>query len=48
MPGFLKIAIEWLHIATNAPWYFSNREISEDLENSFFAYYVRAVPKSFG
>jgi hypothetical protein len=36
-----------LHIATNAPWYVSNRQIHEDLGIPFFADHIRAVTKSF-
>jgi hypothetical protein len=32
-----------LRIATNAPWYVSNRQIHEDLGNPFFADHIRAL-----
>jgi hypothetical protein len=36
-----------LRIATNTPWYVSNRQIHEDLEIPFFADHIRALTESF-
>jgi hypothetical protein len=36
-----------LRIATNAPWYVSNRQIHEDFGIPFFADHVRALTESF-
>jgi hypothetical protein len=38
---------KFLCIATNAPWYFSNRQIHEDLGIPFFADHIRALTESF-
>jgi hypothetical protein len=36
-----------LHIANNAPWYFGNRQIYEDLWIPFFAGHIRASTEGF-
>jgi hypothetical protein len=36
-----------LRIATDAPWYVSNRQIHDDLVIPFFAYHIRALTESF-
>jgi hypothetical protein len=36
-----------LRIATNTPWYMSNRQIHEDLGVPFFADHIRALTDSF-
>jgi hypothetical protein len=36
-----------LHIATNAPWYVSYRQIHKDLGILFFADHIRALTESF-
>jgi hypothetical protein len=36
-----------LRIATNAPWYVSNRQIHDDLGIPFFADHIRALTESF-
>jgi hypothetical protein len=36
-----------LRIATDAPWYISNRQIHEDLGVPFFADHIRALTESF-
>jgi hypothetical protein len=36
-----------VRIATNAPWYVSNRQIHEDLGILFFADHIRALTESF-
>jgi hypothetical protein len=36
-----------LHIATDEPWYVSNRQIHEDLGIPFFADHIRALTESF-
>jgi hypothetical protein len=36
-----------LRIATNAPWYVSNRQIHDDLGIPFFANHIRALTESF-
>jgi hypothetical protein len=36
-----------LPIATNAPWYFGNRQIHEDLGIPFFADHIRALTEEF-
>jgi hypothetical protein len=36
-----------VRIATNAPWYVSNRQIHEDLGIPFFADHIRALTESF-
>jgi hypothetical protein len=36
-----------LRIATDAPWYVSNKKIHEDLEIPFFADHIRVVTESF-
>jgi hypothetical protein len=36
-----------LFMATNAPWYFGNGHIHEDLGTPFFADHIRALTESF-
>jgi hypothetical protein len=38
---------KWLRIATNAPWYVSNRQIHEDFGIPFFADHIRPLTESF-
>jgi hypothetical protein len=36
-----------LRLATNAPWYVSDRQVHEDLGIPFFAYHIKALTESF-
>jgi hypothetical protein len=46
-PAAASATSKCLCIATNAPWYVSNRQIDEDLGIPFIADHIRALTESF-